>query len=146
MSKEKFYREGIRFECQGTGRCCTSRGENGFVYLTSFDQDRMSRALKLPHSEFLEKYCDETDGHWHLKNPEQDCPFLDGKRCRIYEGRPQQCRTWPFWPENMNSKTWNQEIVPFCAGIGKGRIYSYDEIQDILKLDTLDSNADERSQ
>ena len=28
-----------------------------------------------------------------------------------------QCRTWPFWPENMSSKAWTS-IAAFCPGVG----------------------------
>ena len=44
-----------------------------------------------------------------------DCVFLKEdpergrKTCSIYPVRPLQCRTWPFWPENL------AEIAP--AGI-----------------------------
>jgi len=52
------------------------------------------------------------------------CRFLDPvtkKRCLVYEARPAQCRTWPFWPENMNARAWDREVVAFCPGVGKGR-------------------------
>lgn len=128
MSRPKFYAEGLRFECQGSGKCCTSRGTYGFVYFDAEDRRRMARALKIPTREFTQKYCQRTGGHWHLKDPKSDCVFLDGKRCGAYEGRPKQCRTWPFWPENLNARTWNGEIASFCPGVGKGRLYSAEEI------------------
>jgi Fe-S-cluster containining protein len=68
---------------------------------------------------------------------DQNCSFLDGKRCSVYEGRPSQCRTWPFWPENMNARTWNREIVPFCPGVGKGRLYTAEEIKAAMDQDPL---------
>ena len=51
-------------------------------------------------------YCDKTDGFTHFKekNKESKCIFLDKKKCSVYEARPIQCRTWPFWKENMNTK------------------------------------------
>jgi hypothetical protein len=68
----------------------------------------------------------------HLKHPERDCCFLDGTRCAVHEVRPEQCRTWPFWPENMNPRTWREEVEPFCGGIGKGRLYSPAEIRELM--------------
>jgi Fe-S-cluster containining protein len=97
----------------------------------------MARVLGLSTREFTKKYCEKTEGWIHLKNPDQTCRFLKGKRCSVYEGRPAQCRTWPFWPENMNAKTWNTEVVGFCAGIGKGRLYTAAEIRKRLKLDPI---------
>ena len=136
MEKAKFWEDGIRFECQGTGRCCTSRGENGYVYFTEEDRSRMARVLGMDLREFTRTYLGETDdGIYYLRNPEDDCVFLKGTRCSVYEGRPTQCRTWPFWPENMNAKTWNEEVATFCAGVGKGRVVRAEEIDRILKAD-----------
>ncbi|MBN21175.1 MAG: zinc/iron-chelating domain-containing protein [Bdellovibrionaceae bacterium] len=132
MSKN-FYKDGLRFECQGSGKCCTSRGSYGFVYLTLKDRKRMARVLGLNTSVFTRKYCSKTDGHFHLKETSGDCRFLNLNRCEIYEGRPDQCRTWPFWPENMNSKTWNQEVKSYCPGIGKGKLFTKEEIEAQLR-------------
>lgn len=126
------FKEGIRFECQGSGKCCMSRGTYGFVYFSLEDRKRMAKSLGVSVAAFTKQHCAKTEGLWHLKNPEKDCVFLDGKRCTAYEGRPTQCRTWPFWPENMNAKTWNAEVAPFCAGVGKGKLYSPADIQKIL--------------
>lgn len=134
---KKFFKDGIRFECQGTGRCCTSRGEYGFVYLTLGDRKRMAKELGLSLTDFTKKHCDKTEGWMHLKKPDQPCQFLDGKRCTVYEGRPNQCRTWPFWPENMNAKTWNEEVITFCPGVGQGKLFSATEIKRLMKMDPI---------
>ncbi len=128
---KKWWSEGIRFECQGSGQCCLSRGEYGFVFLTREDRKRMAEHLNLPLREFTKKYCDRTQGFYHLKEDSErpECIFLKGNRCGIYQARPTQCRTWPFWPEVMNAKTWNKEVKGFCPGIGKGRLYTEEEIQ-----------------
>jgi Fe-S-cluster containining protein len=55
-------------------------------------------------------------------------------RCSVYEGRPDQCRTWPFWPEVMDAKTWKKEVAAFCPGVGKGRLHSAEEIRKNLVL------------
>src|SRR5687767_14659533 len=102
LKKEKFWAEGIRFECQETGRCCVSRGSYGFVYLTLQDRKRFAKHFGLSTSQFTKRFTEKTEGWSHLKNSGGNCPFLEGKRCGAYEGRPAQCRTWPFWPENMN--------------------------------------------
>ena len=124
-----FYEEGIRFECQGSGKCCTSRGSYGFVYVTAADRKRFAKFFGLTTATFTRKYCATTEGHIHLKNPEADCSFLNGKRCSVYEARPSQCRTWPFWPENMNAKAWAKEVTAFCPGVGKGKVWSKAEIE-----------------
>ena len=116
-----------------------SRGAYGYVYLTLADRRRMARVLGLSTREFTSKHCEKTDGLFHLKGPDRDCQFLEGKRCGVYEGRPAQCRTWPFWPENMNARVWTQEVATFCPGVGKGRLYSAKEIEGLLKLDPVGS-------
>lgn len=133
--KNKWWENGVRFECQGSGKCCTSHGEFGFVFLDLNDRRRMAKQFKMRTSSFTRKYCEFSDGQWHLieraENP--DCLFLKNKRCSVYEARPEQCRTWPFWPEVMNAKAWNKEVVQFCPGANKGKIISGDEIEKILK-------------
>jgi Fe-S-cluster containining protein len=128
----KFYGEGIRFECQGSGKCCTSRGAYGFVYVSTEDRKRFAKFFGLTAAAFTRKYCKTTDGHVHLKNPEADCSFLRGKRCGVYEARPSQCRSWPFWPENMNAKAWTKEVKSFCPGVGKGKVFAKEEIEAIM--------------
>ena len=134
MAHSPWWTEGVRFECQGTGRCCVSRGAYGYVYLTLADRRRLARQLGLPTREFTRRYCAKTGGHFHLKDVEGSCRFLDGARCSVYEGRPTQCRTWPFWPENMGAKAWT-DVAASCPGVGKGRRYSGEEIRELLTID-----------
>ena len=85
--------------------------------------------------EFHRLFCrKEDDGSWGLKeiwNPKlnsHDCVMLDrasvpGKAiCSLYNVRPLQCRTWPFWPENLtDEETWNG-LSEECPGINVVRI------------------------
>jgi len=51
----------------------------------------------------------------------------------VYPARPRQCRTFPFWPENLRSpESWN-ELEEFCGGVDHGRVYPLSEIQSVLK-------------
>ena len=132
--------DGIKFECQGSGNCCVSRGSYGYVYLSKKDIKKLSDNLKVSTKKFVRDYCDKTNGYIHLKELKEnqgDCIFLVNKRCSVYKSRPIQCRTWPFWPENMNTKTWNNEISKNCPGIGKGKIISKEKILKQIKIDHL---------
>jgi Fe-S-cluster containining protein len=136
-----WWKEGIRFECQGSGKCCVSHDQYGFVYMTTDDRKSMAKHLGLTLAAFTKKHCDETDGFFHLKesgNP--SCMFLKNKQCTVYEARPVQCRTWPFWPEVMKAKVWKAEVAAFCPGIGKGRVWSADEINALLDEQTTSEN------
>ena len=132
------YKNGIRFECQGSGKCCVSRDSYGFVYLSDNDLNRFSRYFKLSIEKFRGKYCQITDGLTHLLEKTElqgNCIFLKDKKCSVYDGRPSQCRTWPFWNENMNSKVWNENISINCPGVGKGKIVKARTIKKFLKED-----------
>lgn len=133
MKNSSFYENGLKFECQGSGKCCTSHGEYGFVFLTLEDRQRMARHLQITTLQFTRRYCTRTQGYFHLReNPANpDCMFLKSKRCSIYAARPTQCRTWPFWPEVLNAKTWSKEVESFCPGVGKGKLHSSATIEKI---------------
>jgi hypothetical protein len=68
-------------------------------------------------------------------NVTKDCIFLrtvgGRKQCAIYPVRPSQCRTWPFWGENLSSpNAWNTAALR-CPGFNRGRYYSAKEIERI---------------
>ena len=139
--QKKIYEKGIKFKCQGSANCCVSRGSYGFVFLSKKDIKKLSKFFSLSIEKFISIYCDKTDGYLHLKEIKQngDCQFLENKKCNVYKARPTQCRTWPFWPDNMNSKTWNNEVVNFCPGIGKGKILTKNKIEEFLEKDFRNS-------
>jgi Fe-S-cluster containining protein len=132
---EPFYADGLRFECQKSGRCCTNHGNNTYVFLTLEDRQKLAALLGERTSVFTRRRCIEIDGRYALRDVTADCVFLDQGTCSVYEARPTQCRTWPFWPENMQRRIWQQEIATFCPGVGKGRLYSRREIEALLAED-----------
>ena len=129
---KSIYGSGIRFECTGCGECCRARGSYGYIYVALEERRRLAKHLGLKTRAFTLKYCEKTDGFFHLRNPANNCEFLDGSRCTVYKARPQQCRTWPFWRENMSREVWSREVKRDCPGIGIGRLYSFQEIEVIL--------------
>jgi Fe-S-cluster containining protein len=65
----------------------------------------------------------------------KDCIFLrsvgGARQCAIYPVRPAQCRSWPFWPENLSSpEAWNRAALR-CPGINRGRLHTCTEIERI---------------
>ena len=128
----EIYRDGIRFECTGCGECCKARHGYGYVYVTLAERRALARHLGLATAAFTRRHCENTDGRFHLREPAKDCQFLDGARCTVYAARPGQCRSWPFWPENMTPKVWALEVVRDCPGVGQGRLHSRAEIEALL--------------
>ena len=139
---KKIYSKGMRFQCQRSSNCCVSRGSYDFVYLSKKDILRLSKYTDLSIKDFIKLYCEKTYGFVHFKERRKnsECQFLEKKRCSIYKARPTQCRTWPFWAENMNAKKWNKEIINFCPGIGKGKIISDSKIQKLIDKDCDNDN------
>lgn len=132
-SKKRLYKEGIRFSCQGDGRCCLNHGRHTYVYVSFNDRRRLAARLGMTTLAFTREYTRASDGLVHLKDPDRECPFLRNNRCAVHDARPWQCRTWPFWPENMHPKVWERDVVSFCPGVGKGRLYTAGEIDLILR-------------
>ena len=54
------------------------------------------------------------------------------RACAVYPVRPLQCRTWPFWPENLSSEqAWNHSAKR-CHGMNAaGRTFSLNQIHAI---------------
>jgi Fe-S-cluster containining protein len=60
-----------------------------------------------------------------------DCIFWD-QSCGVYQSRPLQCRTFPFWPSILESRSAWLETARSCPGIGKGEQHSLELIQEAL--------------
>lgn len=121
----------LRFECQRCGRCCHTRGDAGFVALTGDDQQRLARHFGLSLEAFRERYTDTLGDQVHLKEEagRTACLLLEDGRCSAYAARPLQCRTWPFWPENMEPKAFEREVASFCPGAGKGEAWDMGAVE-----------------
>ncbi len=128
-TKPPWYAKGIRFECTQCADCCHAHGEYDRVYLTQAEAESMAKLKGLELEDFIRRHCIEEDGDLLLRFVDGKCGMLDGRRCGVYTARPEQCRTWPFWKENLSRRVWNSEIAPFCPGVGKGRLYTKGEIE-----------------
>lgn len=130
---EKWYPEGLRFECQRCGVCCT--GEPGYVWVTPREFTRIAKFLALSWREFAGKYLRKAGSHDSLvERPDGRCIFYADNGCEIYPVRPVQCRSFPFWHSVVVSPEAWWQCGKECPGIGKGRLYSPGEIEEILGL------------
>jgi hypothetical protein len=131
-ARNPWYAEGLRFTClPDCGKCCTRHGEYDFVYLDPDDVVRLAAHLDLDGESFLEKHAAEDDGYVILRMDGPSCPFLRGTACSVYEARPTQCRTFPFWRENVRSRTAWERLRDFCPGIGEGDLHGVATIRSV---------------
>lgn len=117
--KKWWEKEPLRFECQpDCFKCCT---KPGIVY---FDQDAIVNAAKIigiRSDRFKKEFLKWDGGHWvHEVENGEPCSFLTPDGCAIQNGKPLQCRSYPFWNENLTSKSMWKLVEGFCPGIGLG--------------------------
>ena len=102
--------------CQG--RCCT--GESGYIYVNKTEIEKIADLLELDVKEFAQKYLFKKGYKYSIKevvyNDSYECVFYDRESngCTIYEARPLQCKTFPFWDYY---KTRVDELKLECPGI-----------------------------
>lgn len=118
-------RGGLPFDCTGCGDCCKVEGD---VWLSPSEAADMAASLKLTSQSFDDAHCDvieEGSGWRRLISVAPSasglggCTFLTTQGgCGVYETRPQQCISYPFWPRILRSpEAWDREIGA-CEGIG----------------------------
>ena len=83
------------------GNCCT--GESGNIFVSVTEIAAIAQLLGMDEREFRRNYLRKEIYRYSLKeqvvNGSHDCVFFDRKAngCSIYQARPLQCRTFPFW-------------------------------------------------
>jgi Fe-S-cluster containining protein len=137
MLGEPFYKNGLKFSCRRCSFCC--RAGPGFVFLSKSDALNISKTLDMPLQEFIQVYCRWVDwgSEKRLSLKEKtslDCIFWkDG--CAIYEARPTQCKTYPFWASMLDSEEGWLCAAASCPGSGSGELLSGDYIEKCLELE-----------
>jgi len=127
--RRPWYGEGLQFECQPEcGRCCSRHDEYAYVYLEGDDVARLAAHFGMTRAAFRQQWTRKDDGYTVLKIDGPGCPFLDGTRCTVYQARPIQCGTFPFWRENLRTRGRWEDLATFCPGIGKGDFVPIDAI------------------
>lgn len=123
--------QGIRFACHQCGTCCT--GEPGTVYVAPNELQPLAAFLGLPVSRLIKECLYPFRDSFSIREePGGDCLFYD-RGCTVYPVRPSQCRTFPFWVKNLRSESAWRQVCLECPGIGQGRLFSREEILDILE-------------
>jgi Fe-S-cluster containining protein len=134
--KRPFYSQGLRFSCTQCSYCC--RNEPGYVFLSEKDLSALLIKTSMTKEEFIESYCKIADFGFEKKisireKPNNDCIFWEDGGCQVYEARPLQCRSYPFWSMIIESKTAWENEKRFCPGLDQGQLHSRKEIEEWLK-------------
>ena len=89
------------------------------MWLSEEDIYQIAEALQSPPHDVVERYVTRQEGRWALNEDPQngDCVFLKERRCTLYEGRPRQCRTFPWWPSTLKSEARWAEVKRVCEGV-----------------------------
>jgi Fe-S-cluster containining protein len=107
-----------------------------YVYSTRKERSALAEHFGLTLRAFEARYCERIEGHLTFKSRDGGCVFLEGGRCSVYTLRPQQCRTFPFWPELLVSEdTWKRDVASFCPGVGQGPLRDANAIRAALHED-----------
>ncbi len=125
-----WYQDGLCFSCSQCGDCCT--GSPGVVWVTDDEIAEIARASGKTVGEVRLFHTRIVGGRVSLREyPNGDCTFFDpeSRRCTVYEARPVQCRTWPFWKSNVESPAAWERVKHECPGAGRGDFVSLEEIE-----------------
>ncbi len=127
------------------GNCCS--GPPGYVLVSDEELARLAARFRLTTAEFEARYCHRAEEGRSLNEVNssfgRDCVFLDrhtipGKAiCGVYEDRPLQCKTWPFWPSVVKSPSTWAGSKRTCPGIDHGKLIPVEQIRiqrDAIKI------------
>ena len=137
MISKTFYNCGLKFSCKKCSSCC--RYDSGFVFLSENDLKKLMTELKMDRNSFILTFC-----HWvvdwegkevlSLKEKyNKDCIFWDDG-CTVYQARPLQCITFPFWESILASAQAWDIAASGCPGMNCGELLSEKAIRDFLKM------------
>lgn len=103
------------------GNCCI--GESGYIWINTKEIELLAQHLNIELSEFKKSYLDKINYKFSIKERKYGvnsyaCIFfdMDKRQCSVYDFRPLQCRTFPFWDY---FKTNIEEVIKECPAIIK---------------------------
>ena len=139
--QDPWYSEGLQFECTRCGKCCG--GEPGYVWVDSAEIVALAARFEMSAKTFKKEYTRRArKGRWRgvtlLEKENYDCIFWEnGSGCTVYEDRPRQCRTYPFWRRVLASpQTWRDESEE-CPGMDRGPVRDLVQITTAVRNDGL---------
>ena len=132
---QPWYEAGLRFKCTECGDCCS--GSPGYVWVNKAEIAALAETMEMDVDAFESRYVRRIGIRKSLVEfSNGDCVFLDSERrtCSVYDARPRQCRTWPFWESNLRTKEAWKNTCEVCPGSGKGALFTVEEISKQTKV------------
>jgi len=130
LSDLPWYQAGLQFTCSQCGDCCT--GAPGHVWVNNEEIAALAERQGMDVGVFEAKFVRRVGARKSLiEFPNGDCVFFDGqtRKCTVYEVRPRQCRTWPFWDSNLKTPEDWKHTCRVCPGSGQGQLHTLDSIE-----------------
>ena len=136
----RWYAAGLGFRCARSGGCCSGKGS--VVRLSAREIEALANHLRMTVPAFRAEHTRESVGETVLRDVKGsgDCEWLERHRdgttgCRVNDAKPDQCRTYPFWPRVLrDAESWEHQGRS-CRGIGHGPAIPADEIDRRAGLD-----------
>ena len=101
------------------GNCCI--GESGYIWITKNECIKLAEFLKISLDELGKKYLLKVGYKYSIREKQLSennyaCIFFDlkKKQCSVYEARPSQCVSFPFWEYFKNNL---EEVKKECPAI-----------------------------
>ena len=101
------------------GNCCI--GESGYIWINSQEIQALAFHLKISVEDLKIRFLNKIAYKYSIKevqlaqNNYVCCFFdLDKKQCKVYDVRPTQCRTFPFWDYFKENE---EEVYKECPAI-----------------------------
>ncbi len=132
---QPWFQAGLRFKCTECGNCCS--GSPGYVWVNKAEIAALAEKMELDVDAFESRYIRKIGIRKSLVEfSNGDCVFLDSERrtCGVYDARPRQCRTWPFWESNLRTEEAWENTCEVCPGSGKGVLFTVEEISQQAKV------------
>jgi len=138
MTNANFYASGLYFSCKRCSSCC--RYDSGYVFLSTEDLKKLTDSLNMKKDQFLKAYCrwvtsiQGTESLSLKERSNKDCIFWESSGCSVYNVRPLQCSSFPFWPSILSSqKSWKIAAAA-CPGMNTGELHTQEKIDRYVKL------------
>ena len=144
MTSAVWYQDGLSFRCTQCGNCCG--GAPGYVWVSDQEIADLAQSVGLDEDSFRRRYTQRV-GKRGITLRDQGrkgryfCIFYDQQRgCTVYEQRPKQCRTWPFWHNVVaDEASWEAESAA-CPGMNTGTKYAAEQVSAVAADDGLAGN------